>query len=133
MAACWLLAMPAATPVQAQVGLTVNVPFSFEMGAKSLPAGHYRIDRPNLAGTSVLYLYSTEKNEKFAISSTPLGNPAAFNNPRLVFERLAGSYRLAEIWMPGSHPGAALPRTEQQTLVARSQGKIETVVIAATR
>lgn len=133
MAACWLLAMTTATPAQAQTGLSVNVPFSFEVGAKVLPAGHYHVDRPSLAGTSVLYIYAADRNERFAINSMPAGNPASFNNPRLVFERLAGSYRLAEVWMPGAQPGAALPRTEQQALVAKTQGKPQTIEIAATR
>ncbi len=133
MAACWLLAMTAATPAQAQIGLRANVPFGFEVGAKVLPAAQYRLERPNLATGAFLFIHSLNSNHSFAVPSRPVGNPNTPNNPRLVFERLAGSYRLAEIWMPGSHAGAALPRTEQQTLVAKRQGKVETVEIAATR
>lgn len=132
LAASCLLAVMTSAPAQAQSRVRVTIPFAFDAGAETLPAGLYLIERSALTGTSLMHIHNVDRNETIVLATVPAGNRSATYNPRLKFEILAGGHRLSEIWTPGTESGALVPRTKEQSLIAKRAGKVETVTLAMT-
>jgi hypothetical protein len=126
-----LVALSAALPAFGANPVRTYVPFAFEAGTYSLPAGHYLVERG--ANGSFLYLHNLDKNNTIAVGTNPEGNSNDPKSPRLVFERLGEGYRLAEVWVAGSALGHSIQPTRQQMLVAARQARGERVVIALSR
>ncbi|HEY3441917.1 MAG TPA: hypothetical protein VGK29_14235 [Paludibaculum sp.] len=127
-AGCLMVGLTAA-PALAQGRVRVNIPFSFAAGAESLPAGQYLIQRSGMAGTSLVQLHNVDRNRTTMFMTLPVNHPGVSNNPRLMFEVLDGTYRLAELWTAGAESGAMVPRTKEQALIAKQDGKIKTVAL----
>lgn len=130
LAAGCLMVVLTAAPALAQGRVRVNIPFSFAAGSELLPAGQYVIERTGIAGTSLMRVCNVDRNEAMHVATLPAGNPSASGNPRLLFEVLEGSYRLAEVWTAGADTGALVARTKEQALIAKRAGKIETFALA---
>jgi hypothetical protein len=130
-AGCLFVAMTAA-PVAAQSRVRVNIPFAFQAGAESLPSGQYLIDRMSPTGPSLLRIHNVDANKSFGLMSLPATRPVTGDYPRLKFEILAGTYRLAEVWTPGAEGGVFLPRTREQAVIAKQEGKVRTIALALT-
>jgi hypothetical protein len=106
LAACALAA--AAAPVQAQAAF--KVPFKFESGGKTFPAGSYVVTRP-AEGQVTFQQVSTGKESALPFSQklAPAEPPAS--EPRLVFDEVGNFepsyteyftvYVLAEVWLTG--------------------------------
>ncbi len=130
-AGCLFVAMTA-VPAAAQSRVRVNIPFAFEAGTESLPSGQYMIERTSPTGPSVLRIHNVDANKTFGLLSLPAVRPVAGDYPRLKFEILAGTYRLAEVWTPGAEGGVFLPRTKEQAVIAQQEGKVKTIALALT-
>lgn len=111
-------------------GVRVNVPFAFEAGKTTLPAGNYVIESSTFGGG--ISVWNADVNDTILLTTTPAGNPNAPKAPALIFEKLGDSYRLAEVRMAGSQ-AVAVPRTAKQALIANEQGKTTLVAIAMFR
>lgn len=120
------LAMPALAAAQ----IRVYVPFAFEAGSSVLPEGHYTVQAA--LGGRYLLLTNVNSGDGTNVFSMPAGDPANPKSPRLVFERLGSSYRLAEVWV-GEGLGQSIPMTRQQLLVAKQGGTPHRVEIALKR
>jgi len=122
----------AATSLMAQSmpTITVNVPFNFAVGAKTLPAGEYQVqtDRPGL-----VLIHS--KNFKSAVNLiTHSAEDTQMNGVgALKFHRYGDRYFLSQIWT-GGDVGRELPKSraekEQIAAVPPHQGS---VTLAAER
>jgi hypothetical protein len=121
-----------ALPAQAEAGRSkATVPFAFTLGNETMPAGEYYVERMP-RGFGLMIFSPVGPGRGFA--TTPLGNPNATSDPRLVFEKTGGVYRLAEVWLAGSFGGNRVPPLRgQATLVGRNSGRPENVVIALNR
>ena len=121
------IAVPA---VQAQQTImSANVPFAFNIGDKSLPAGTYAVremDRATLiqskdAKDSVLGIYN-------------YAGPSKADETKLVFDKVGDHYFLAEIWTSARSQGLSVPKShlEKELRASNSgtQGGVETVIVA---
>ena len=117
-----------ALPVYANpmAAIRVTVPFAFEAGENAMPAGQYEIEHRSANSTLVV---TAPDGERHALLTFPTGDPANPKSPRLVFEKVGGTYRLAEVWVTGAATGAGVPATKEQMLVAKG-AKRERVEIA---
>ncbi|MBL0161341.1 MAG: hypothetical protein IPP47_30320 [Bryobacterales bacterium] len=129
VAAGIVMLVMAAAPAQAQGRVRVNIPFPFEAGTETLPAGQYVFERSGLAGTALMQIHNVEQNRTTTFVTVPVNHPGASSNPRLMFEVLGGTYRLAELWTAGAESGALVPRSKEQTLIAKQEGKVRTVAL----
>jgi len=127
-AGCLLVAMSA--PALADSRVRVTIPFAFEVGKDSLPAGVYVFSGSGLVGSPVVHIYSVGANKTIALLTLPAGRQTSSDEPRLKFEILAGTYRLSEIWAPGREAGLVVPRTKEQALIAKEQSEVKTVALA---
>jgi hypothetical protein len=114
MVICLAIAVPA---FGASAAARVDIPFAFEAANHSLPAGEYHIER-NSTGSGI-YL-ANAKGEKWAILTSPAGNPNRFEAPRVVFERSGSTYRMATMYFAGTSGAAAIPATKSQMTIART-------------
>jgi hypothetical protein len=107
--------------VPAQAGsIRADVPFSFQMGDKSLPKGKYYVETEQ---AKVLLFGLTT-------SAFAVGNrlEKAGNSPKLVFHRYGSTYVLREVWTGSA--GRSLPASRQEKeLNRREVAAFDTVVI----
>jgi len=79
--------------------LTVNVPFGFEAGGKSLPAGTYQFTY-DLNGRS-LSISGAKGQMAILQIITQLGRSSFSTDSGLVFDTFEGRRVISEVWMPG--------------------------------
>jgi hypothetical protein len=110
--------------------IRVTVPFAFEAGDRAMPAGAYEIEHRAANGMLIV----TEPNgERRALATFATGDPANPKSPRLVFEKVGATYRLAEVWVTGASAGAGIPPTKAQKMLIAKGAKKERVEIALVR
>jgi len=101
---------------QSKSPMKVNVPFNFVAGAKTLPAGEYRVqtERPNVVLIQGLDSKSNMNLLAHSAQNTQMNGVGA-----LKFNRYGDRYFLSQIWM-GSNLGKELPRSraEREQIVA---------------
>jgi cytochrome c553 len=85
---------------QAETVIRANVPFGFEVGGASLPAGTYQF-KISLAERSVLISGAKTGERKVHIITQLGGGSFFFGEGGLVFDTFEGHHALSEVWIPG--------------------------------
>jgi cytochrome c553 len=119
-----LLGLMVAASAHGQVSATLkaNVPFAFEAGSKSLPAGAYEF-KVSLANKQVL-VSGAEGGGVYMRIITPLTGFSVFSEAGLVFNSIGDKHVLAEIWLP-DHKGVEVSTTGEEhtrTMIALMTG-----------
>ncbi|HEX8847137.1 MAG TPA: hypothetical protein VF791_21010 [Pyrinomonadaceae bacterium] len=117
--------------------LTVNIPFDFQIGDKTLPAGTYSVRQ--LAQNVVLIESADGKTRALAqtMGTVQAGEDEKAVQERLVFHQYGNQRFLAQVWMVRGSDGRALNRSNAERDAARGQklarndSQPQTVVIAA--
>jgi hypothetical protein len=106
----------------------VDIPFSFQMSDKTLPAGTYRID---LEGNHVVLLRGPEKASGFLMMHSANKAKAA-DHGTVVFDRYGDKYYLRQIWTAGTTNGLECPksRAESNAIVAQNKQSATSVELA---
>ena len=113
-----MLTLSAPAPVAA-ADIRANVPFSFTVDKKVLPAGTYNLTSSN-AQTLLI--------SGFGASAITMGQHAETStsgSPRLVFHRYGNDYILREVWMGGAS-GYQLRETARERELAGNRGGANT-------
>jgi hypothetical protein len=136
-----LLMALAIASVQAETlgKLEVNIPFEFNVGSKTLPAGEYSVKR--LTETSMLVRSADGKRSAVALTmgSTQQGANEKAAAERLVFRQYGNQYFLAQIWMVRDGEGRALNKSDAERKAASTlklaahDSEPQTIVVAAKR
>ena len=111
------LTLSAPAPVAA-ADIRANVPFSFTVDKKVLPAGTYNVTSSN-AHTLLI--------SSFGAGAVTMGQRAESRSgsPRLVFHRYGNDYILREVWMGGAS-GYQLRETARERELAGNRGGANT-------
>jgi|SRR5580700_6943258 hypothetical protein len=115
------LAMTQPVSAQSRTALAeVNIPFTFQAGLQTLPAGTYKIDRES---SSHLILLRGPGNASGYVMVNSTIKVRAADHGSVVFDRLGDKYFLRQIWTVGSTDGLECPmsRAEKASLVAANQ------------
>ena len=129
----------AATPARAQVlhEQTASIPFSFNVGDKSFPAGDYKVRQLNTASDRVaLEIKSADGRTGRVTLTSFISKGRAIEQARLVFTRYDEQYFLTEVWTPALAPGLRLPTSRSERTLARKAGErapLRTTVALGTR
>jgi len=84
---------------QAGTVLSANVPFAFEAGGTSLPAGTYQFKfRPS---DQTLVISGGKAEEMKLHTIAQLAGASLFKDTGLVFDAFEGKHVLSEVWIPG--------------------------------
>ena len=135
-----LFAILAAVPTASAQSVneqTASVPFSFNVGDKSFPAGVYRVRQLNPASDRVALEIKSADGRRGKITLTSfVHNNKATERARLVFNRYGEQYFLTEVWTPALDAGLRLPTSRSERTLARKAGErapLRTTVALGTR
>ncbi len=113
---------------------TVNIPFEFIVGQKTLPAGEYTVE-PNRRDSENVWLIQSSAGHVSALFSTmSVRRSEAQENAKFVFHKYGEQYFLSEIWEAGGSAGRALTKSKRERSLEREREEIamarETVTLA---
>lgn len=126
-----------ASSVSAQTpshNIKANIPFEFNVGDQTLPAGQYSVGRVSNDGTMMAAI-----NRNITVGAhrltIPVKNSMRKNQSTLVFRRYGSRYYLSEIWRSGEMQGRAILKTRRERAVerelAKNKSEVETVTVVA--
>jgi hypothetical protein len=126
-----LLLAVAAVSVMAQTPRTksTTIPFSFNVGEKTLPAGEYTVARYRRDSEVVWLVESRDGRDKVLINTNPLCAYETESKWKLVFRRYRDRYVLSQIWTPGNS-GRELRKPKFTHELAKNNVEGQTVVVA---
>lgn len=110
--------------------IRAEIPFSFQTGKHSLPAGSYSFEH---AGLNPVLVITAPDGERIAMLTHPAGKPESPMVPALVFEREDGVYSLVEVWAPGAVHRAGVQAARKRGPVAAGRQRVRIVASLAAR
>jgi hypothetical protein len=100
--------------------ITASIPFEFNVGDKTLPAGQYAIGRINSDGTQ---LRISNRDD----SASRLTQTVLVNEPKeesvLVFKRYGDRYFLSQVWKAGETEGRQMLKSDSEKAMDRELAK----------
>ena len=115
---------------QSERSKVTNIPFSFIVGQKTLPAGEYTVE-PNRKDSQNVWLVQRRDGCKSAFFTTmPVRASETQEKAKLIFHKYGAQYFLSQIWTPGGNSGRQLlmPRLERE--LAKNAIERQTIVLA---
>lgn len=107
-------------PTVAQAQIQLNIPFNFFAAGKSLPAGHYKVER-FLDGNEAAWRIFNNHGQSIVVLTNAVQSLQTAHPPSLVFRNTGATFSLVQIWTT-EHFGRDLPLRE----------KVKTTLIADT-
>jgi len=98
IAALTLLAVAPALG-QSATALRASVPFDFEIGGKSVPAGTYQFSLR--LGQGAVVMSGAKAGDMRMPIISKLGTGTMFTDATLIFDTFEGHHALSEVWIPG--------------------------------
>ena len=95
--------------------VVVDVPFSFQVGNKVLPAGHYEIGFQNFS-----MVLKRDSGEIALVNTHRVEGKNTADHSALVFVPQDGAYHLYRVWRAGREAGNELSVTKEQQNMARA-------------
>jgi hypothetical protein len=127
-----LLLVVTAVSVRAQSerSKVTNIPFSFIVGEKTLPAGEYTIEPNRRDYDKVWLVQSREGHANAVVITIPTRAFEIQEKGKLVFRKYGDMYFLSQIWTAGGNSGRELliPRLKHE--VAKTTIDRQTIVLA---
>ena len=129
------LAVGAAAQSRNRQLLTADIPFAFNAGSKTLPAGKYTVTVVNPSSDrNVLQVRSSDGHFSVLLQTTDMigkSNPQA----KLMFRRYGDQYFLSQAWMAAERTGLAVLKSsaerQLQNELAKAGKKSELVAVNA--
>jgi hypothetical protein len=116
-----LLMAVVSVSAQSSGKLEVNIPFEFQIGSQTFPAGEYSVKR--LSQNSVLV--RSADGHLSAIAQTPISITSNASEKatqeKLVFNQYGNQYFLSQVWMLRGNDGRALRKSGAESQAAREQ------------
>lgn len=103
--------------------LHVSIPFAFDAGNKTLPAGDYRVQVVNPSSDhSVLQIASTDGQSSVMVKTTDIEGRS--EKAKLTFRRYGDQYFLAQVWMAAESSGFDTPSSKAEKSLRRQLGNV---------
>lgn len=102
-----------------------NVPHSFIVKDKTLPAGKYTVKRLSDTQPNVLEIRSDDGRNAVTFEAETAQANQIPSKAELVFNKLGDQYFLSEIWTPDSSLGYQVPKTKAEESLEGSGMKTE--------
>jgi hypothetical protein len=108
--------------------LEAKVPFSYEVGDKTMPAGNYRIESMPTGAGSLQVIRSANGDVRVTLSTIAIPSKNGNSEPKLIFHRYGNHYFLAEV-QTGDGRGRELFESQVEKKLARSEAMNEIAVL----
>jgi hypothetical protein len=119
----------AAIPSHAQKINRINIPFAFQAGDKTLPAGEYNVRRAFENSPAALILQTASAEPVTMVVMTQGVESRDLNGVgKMVFHRYGNEYFLSQIWT-GTARGRQLYKSRREKEVARSYRDSEVAIL----
>jgi hypothetical protein len=112
-----LTAMATTRVAQAQETVVVNIPFDFEAGKTTLPAGEYSVKVSNPTHSLILISRKDSTASAF-INTNAVVSVNMQTESKLVFNRYGDRYFLSQVWSEGNSEGRQLLKTAREKEIA---------------
>lgn len=126
-----------ASSVSAQTpsrNVMARIPFEFNVGDKTLPAGDYLIAEITSDGAA-LRISNQDDNKSVSRLTSAVRGSEPKEHSTLVFQRYGERLYLSQVWITGERAGREMIKSGQQRAMdrelAKNNAKAETVAIAA--
>jgi hypothetical protein len=113
------LLLMAGSAIAQTSNVRANVPFSFTVGSKTLPAGMYDIGAISVRDAKTLLLQARDGSSSLMVGSNAAETVKPADKTKLVFNRYRDQYFLAEIWVEGATRGRQLPKNSREKELAK--------------
>jgi hypothetical protein len=125
------LAFTALAPAEshAQQVTQANVPFAFQVGNKSMPAGEYRIQRVLPSNTALQLIRRTDSSASASVFTNATESPDKNAQSRLIFHCYSNECFLSQIWA-GNGEGMTLTVSRREKEVSRVGAENELAVVS---
>ena len=115
--------------------LIANIPFQFNFGNKTLPAGEYSVRQVNPDSDCGVLLLSSRDGNASAMIQVDSVIGKAQESAKLTFRRYGNKYFFAQAWIDGDNTGMQAPKSKAERAaeseLAGLQSKTETVALRA--
>jgi len=128
-----------AIAAKAQIGgrtqFVANIPFQFNVGNKTRPAGEYSVRQVNPDSDCGVLLLSSRDGNASALIQVDSVIGKAQETAKLTFHRYGNKYFFAQAWIDGDNTGMQAPKSKAERAaeseLAGLQSKTETVALRA--
>ena len=121
--AALLLSLVAANASHAQEGpLSVTIPFAFQVGNQTMPAGQYLVERPLTNSFSLQRLRQVNGDAVATISTVAMEAKSGDRVPELIFNVYGRTYFLAQIWADSAHGHELIKSKREKEMLRGVQG-----------
>jgi hypothetical protein len=125
-----LVSMGAAGVCYAQrPALGANIPFAFQVGDKTLPAGEYRVQSMSTGSGEVQLIRQKDGDALMVVSTMAVDPKDGKSEPQLIFNHYGNSYFLSQIW-DGVGQGRELSKSKREKEAALGQVRTEVALLA---
>jgi hypothetical protein len=101
------------------IQLKASIPFTFNVGNQTMPAGEYTVRCTNPhSSTKILQIRSSD-NPESALVITQSVNGKTQDDARLVFYRYGDQYFFAQVWLPSDSIGMQALKSQSEKQMAR--------------
>jgi hypothetical protein len=118
-----LTALATGTCYAQQAELSVKIPFAFQAGNHTMPAGEYLVKSVTEGSGTVQRLRLVDGSAVMNVLTLSVEARNGNASPRLVFHRYGETYFLAQIWT--GLQGRQLYRSNREKEIAREEGRTE--------
>src|SRR6267142_3137195 len=123
-----LLVVTAATVHAQSNRSSITIPFSFNVGEKTFPAGEYTVEPNKRDSRTVWLLQSSKENNSILFTTNAVWTLETNEATKLVFNNYDGQYFLSQIWPAGYNSGREVSRPRSEVTLAKSIHREKVVV-----
>ena len=113
------MAVAANAQIAGRSQLRANVPFEFNVGDKTMPAGEYSIAQVNPSSDQVILQINAKDGSCNALVHMSWVQRKPANGSMLTFRRYGDKYYLAQAWIEGESEGLSAPKSSAERATQR--------------
>ena len=119
------LAVSAKAQTQGRTQLIANIPFEFNVGDKTLPAGEYNVLAVDANSSNVALKIQSRDGKSSAMVRTMTVIGKAQDSATLIFRRYGSRYFFAQAWVDGENSGLQAPKSRAERTIERELAGIK--------
>jgi hypothetical protein len=127
------MAVAAKAQTSGRTQLIANIPFQFNVGNKTLPAGEYTVAQVNPASDHAVLQLRSKNGRASAIVQMGSVIGKAQESAKLIFNRYGNQYFFAQAWVDGDNTGFEAPKSRAERAgkreIAGIKAKTEAVAL----